>query len=155
MWDKLCSPEYASTCITGAVLIVNCCGHFVLDGCFKDDIKHPIMKLDRPCEGKHQGWRSEFRCSSPAHVYQMHSVLFGLDVGCLQTQMNCYRANCITDIGFRHNFPFNLIIYSHYGKVFQIKVYEGVSKSFRTGRLERELQRVQLSATSCSCIAIL
>jgi hypothetical protein len=33
-------------------------------------------------------------------------------------------------------------------------VYEGVSKSFRTGRLERELQMVQLSATRCSCIAI-
>jgi hypothetical protein len=34
--------------------------------------------------------------------------------------------------------------------------YEGVSKSFRTiGRLERELQVVQLSATRCSCIAIL
>jgi hypothetical protein len=32
--------------------------------------------------------------------------------------------------------------------------YEGVSKSFRTGRLERELQMVQLSATSCSCIAL-
>jgi hypothetical protein len=34
-------------------------------------------------------------------------------------------------------------------------MYEGVSKSFRTGRLERELQIVQLSATRCSCIAIL
>jgi hypothetical protein len=33
--------------------------------------------------------------------------------------------------------------------------YESVSKSFRTGRLERELQMVQLSATRCSCIAIL
>jgi hypothetical protein len=31
----------------------------------------------------------------------------------------------------------------------------GVSKSFRTGRLERELQMLQLSATRCSCIAIL
>jgi hypothetical protein len=30
-----------------------------------------------------------------------------------------------------------------------------VSKSYRTGRLERELQMVQLSATRCSCIAIL
>jgi hypothetical protein len=30
-----------------------------------------------------------------------------------------------------------------------------VSKSFRTGRLERELQMVQLSATNCSCNAIL
>jgi hypothetical protein len=37
-----------------------------------------------------------------------------------------------------------------------IKVmYEGVTKSFRTGHLERELQMVQLSATRCSCIAIL
>jgi hypothetical protein len=33
--------------------------------------------------------------------------------------------------------------------------YEGVSKSFRTGRLERELQMVQLSATIYSFIAIL
>jgi hypothetical protein len=33
--------------------------------------------------------------------------------------------------------------------------YEGVSKSFRTGRLEQELQMVQLSATRCSRIAIL
>jgi hypothetical protein len=34
-------------------------------------------------------------------------------------------------------------------------VYEGVSKSFRTGRLEREVQMLQLSATRFSCIAIL
>jgi hypothetical protein len=35
------------------------------------------------------------------------------------------------------------------------KTYEGVSKSFRTGSQERELQMVQLSANSCSCIIIL
>jgi hypothetical protein len=34
-------------------------------------------------------------------------------------------------------------------------VYEGLSKSFQTGRLERELQMVQLSATKSSFIAIL
>jgi hypothetical protein len=34
-------------------------------------------------------------------------------------------------------------------------MYEGVSKSFRTGRLQRELQIVQLSVTRCSCIVIL
>jgi hypothetical protein len=34
-------------------------------------------------------------------------------------------------------------------------MYKGVSKSFRTGLLERELQMEQLSATKCSCIAIL
>jgi hypothetical protein len=33
--------------------------------------------------------------------------------------------------------------------------YECVSKSFRTGRPERELQMVELSATRCNCIAIL
>jgi hypothetical protein len=33
--------------------------------------------------------------------------------------------------------------------------YEGISKSFRTGRLERELQMVEISVTRCSCIAIL
>jgi len=32
---------------------------------------------------------------------------------------------------------------------------EGVSKSFRTGRLEREVQMVQLSLSSWRCIAIL
>jgi hypothetical protein len=35
------------------------------------------------------------------------------------------------------------------------KMYDWVSKSFRTGRLERELQTIQLCATRCSCIAIL
>jgi len=35
------------------------------------------------------------------------------------------------------------------------QMYEGVSKSFRTGRLERGLQTVQISVTTCSCIAIL
>jgi hypothetical protein len=41
-------------------------------------------------------------------------------------------------------------------KLSHVKVtYEGVCKSFRTGRLERELQMVQLSATRCSSIAIL
>jgi hypothetical protein len=37
----------------------------------------------------------------------------------------------------------------------KLLAYEGVSKSFRTGRLERELQMVQLSAIMCSCIAVL
>jgi len=34
-------------------------------------------------------------------------------------------------------------------------VYEDISKSFRTGRLEQQLQMVQLSTTRWSCIAIL
>jgi hypothetical protein len=36
-----------------------------------------------------------------------------------------------------------------------MRAYECVSKSFRTGRLEQEPQMVQLSASRCSCIAIL
>jgi hypothetical protein len=36
-----------------------------------------------------------------------------------------------------------------------VTTYEGVSKSFRTGRLERELQMFQLCARRCSCMAIL
>jgi hypothetical protein len=32
---------------------------------------------------------------------------------------------------------------------------EGVSKSFRTGRLAREMQMIQLSATRCSCVGVL
>jgi hypothetical protein len=37
----------------------------------------------------------------------------------------------------------------------RVTTYEGASKSFRTGRLERELKMVQLSANRCSYIAIL
>jgi hypothetical protein len=36
-----------------------------------------------------------------------------------------------------------------------VAIGESVPKSFRTGRLKRELQMVQLPATRCSCIAIL
>jgi len=36
-----------------------------------------------------------------------------------------------------------------------VYVYENVSKSFRTGRLARELQMLKLFANRCSCIAIL
>jgi len=43
---------------------------------------------------------------------------------------------------------FETIFLSHW------TVYKGVSKSFRTGRLERALQMVQLSATRCSWIAL-
>jgi hypothetical protein len=38
---------------------------------------------------------------------------------------------------------------------YSFKTYEGGSRSLRTSRLERGLQMVQLSATRCSCIAIL
>jgi hypothetical protein len=40
-------------------------------------------------------------------------------------------------------------------KHYATKTYDGVSKNYRTGRLERELQMIQLSATMCICIAIL
>jgi hypothetical protein len=46
----------------------------------------------------------------------------------------------------------HFLSYLYYG---YIETYEGVSKSSRTGRLERELQMVHLSVTRCSCIAIL
>jgi hypothetical protein len=51
---------------------------------------------------------------------------------------------------------FSRVSYRNKGQMnFTFCYYEGVSRSFRTGRLERELQMVQLSATRCSCIAIL
>jgi len=34
-------------------------------------------------------------------------------------------------------------------------IYKGISKSFWTGHLQRELQVVQLSATTCNCITII
>jgi hypothetical protein len=41
------------------------------------------------------------------------------------------------------------------GKAVPLLNYEGVSRRFRAGRLGRELQMVQLSATKSSCVAIL
>jgi hypothetical protein len=38
--------------------------------------------------------------------------------------------------------------------IYTLRTYDGVSKSFRTDRLERELQMVELSATRCSCISL-
>jgi hypothetical protein len=57
------------------------------------------------------------------------------------------------DAQLRHRDNFTLP-YLRYLRLTSNK-YEGVSKSFRTGRLEREQQMVQLSATRCSFIAIL
>jgi hypothetical protein len=50
---------------------------------------------------------------------------------------------------------FSHILFAHHLEIQIFLVYESVSKSFRTGRLEQQLQMVQLSATRCSCIAIL
>jgi hypothetical protein len=55
----------------------------------------------------------------------------------------------------RRQLPENMKIYVYWNSPPKKSVYEGVSKSFRTGRPARELQMVKLSATRCSCIAIL
>jgi hypothetical protein len=43
----------------------------------------------------------------------------------------------------------------HHSEIPTVLEPTGVSKSIRTGRQEQELHIVQLSATRCSCIAIL
>jgi hypothetical protein len=69
------------------------------------------------------------------------------------------RNDCITH-EIRYIFQYGTKLdnlYAHIGIITSsssFKVNEGVSKSFRTSRLERELQMVKLSATRCSCIAI-
>jgi hypothetical protein len=40
-------------------------------------------------------------------------------------------------------------------QVLCVSIYEGISNSFRTGQLERELRMVELCATTYSCVAIL
>jgi hypothetical protein len=64
---------------------------------------------------------------------------------------------CETFIGniFRYLTIHNNISFMMTYKVNTSEMYEGVSKSFRTGGLELKVQMVQLSATRCSCIAIL
>jgi hypothetical protein len=67
----------------------------------------------------------------------------------------------ITGVG--RNLETSGMLYAHLPQAMSIAhnetnryvMYVGVSKSFPTGRLERELQMVQLCATRCSRIAIL
>jgi hypothetical protein len=78
------------------------------------------------------------------------------------------RTTEMTDYYFTWHFYRNPVLTSHVYRNPVLKVtpkregvssgygeYGDVSKSFRTGHLERELQMVQLSATRCSSIAIL
>jgi hypothetical protein len=51
--------------------------------------------------------------------------------------------------------PIQLILFVLNALRITCSMYEGVFKSFRTGRLERELQIVQLSVTRFSCITSL
>jgi len=46
-------------------------------------------------------------------------------------------------------------VFTEWLKLFNYSVYDCISKSFRTGRLERELQMVPLSATRFSFTSIL
>jgi len=70
-------------------------------------------------------------------------ISYFINVWIESTIFHCFFLNLLNDV-FHYE--------SYMGWVSQC---EGVSKRFRTGRLERELQTVQLSATRCSCIAIL
>jgi hypothetical protein len=54
-------------------------------------------------------------------------------------------------LSYSYLIPLGLYIYIY----IYIYIYECVSKRLRTGRLERELQMIQLSAIRYSCIAIL
>jgi len=74
------------------------------------------------------------------------------EVKYMQIHLATYRAygRLVKRIVFEY--PYNL---HKYIKQLHRTRDECVSRSFRTGRLGRELQIVQLSATKCSCIAIL
>jgi hypothetical protein len=69
----------------------------------------------------------------------------------------CYLSNaaCSWSSKRKGAFPTNCNRRRLPGSSFIKLQYESVSKSFRTGCLERELQMVQLPATRCNCIAIL
>jgi hypothetical protein len=60
-----------------------------------------------------------------------------------------------TPVSFCFCLSVNNFCSNYISKILSVNKYEGVSESFRTGRLERELQIIQLSAITCSCIAIL
>jgi hypothetical protein len=55
----------------------------------------------------------------------------------------------------RTDSPIHTYIHTYIHTHTHTHTHEGVFKSFRTGRLEQELQTVKLSATRCSCIAVL
>jgi hypothetical protein len=74
----------------------------------------------------------------PKYVRRCFKYLIAPDVHLFYIRVYCYRANHTMDV-----------------TLYSVRNYERVSKSFRTGRLELELQMVQFSATRSSCIAIL
>jgi hypothetical protein len=73
------------------------------------------------------------------------------------TNVECYRHSNLFHVGHKEcailDYETHLVANIHPKR--RSLRYEGVSKSFRTGRLERELQMVQLCTARCSCIAIL
>jgi hypothetical protein len=75
---------------------------------------------------------------------------------CLKNKINRLKKVTYGNTVYFKLFSFNGIS-TYFIRSLNLKIcrHERVSKSFRTGRLERELQMVQLSATRCSCIAIL
>jgi hypothetical protein len=87
-------------------------------------------------------------------VHGMHTALESWSEGIVpwsvESNLQCIRhpASCITTICCLTDQSTLLL------GPFLYTIYEDVSKSSRTGRLERELQMLQLSATSCSYIGI-
>jgi hypothetical protein len=72
---------------------------------------------------------------------------------CLRWRMNQQRLTDLAGLTFTSKLLY--LLWHHWKdfvRLLEIQIYEGVSKSFRAGRLERELQMVQLSATRCSCM---
>jgi hypothetical protein len=62
--------------------------------------------------------------------------------------------DCVYQVLFSFGLSYQYFIFTFNLDTVQLRV-QCVSKSFRTGRLDRELQMAKLFATRCSCIAIL
>jgi hypothetical protein len=114
--------------------------------------KRNNWKLPRFCVMKHRGrklslifhiWEVTGSVLGPEPYYSELGSSWFLSASCGKYSNNIFRKATPTSFSIHPSqSPYNL-------------AYEGVSKSYRTGRLERELQIVQLYATRCSCIAVL
>jgi hypothetical protein len=90
---------------------------------------------------------------SYGHLYIVFSCLSSVHMVWLA---RLWLLNCSVDFTFTDDVTnFKFAYRRRFNAIDSQATYVGVSKSFRTDRLELELQMVQLSATRCSCIAIL
>jgi hypothetical protein len=120
--------------------LVELLGYF-LCSCSKCSFSFCFVSLDESAQ-----WSAHTHTHTHVGVIAVYCLQFGLS----PHPTHCRVPTYLSDASFSCTVSRSVALCKQ-----DCEIYEGVSKSLRTGPLERELQMVQLSVTRCSCIAIL